>query len=249
MVVGIYAVLVLIVLVMWVWSVYLQRELTVNSISLNVGDSFSWVFAGILALGVSVIIASNFLPIQVWKVFLFLVMMLGLDVVILWLTATWVHAVSSHKIPQKYRIEKKKSEDASLTSAILGSIAFITTMVVVNRPEYTLMVFLFLPVIVTVERAVALKKRIREISQFDTYTEEEVLKSEASLRKAIEEGKVLKPKENVVKKIIKREKLRFNQMKEAGLSEKASDNMVTIKRKNDELGKETNTDEEEADKT
>lgn len=238
MVAWVYSALITVVFVFGVWSVYLQRELIVNSVTLKVGDAVSWLIAIILGIGVGVIIATNFLPLQVWKVFIFLIVMLGVDGVILWLTATFVHAIASHKIPQSYRIQHKKREDRNLLLVGVLSLVIIIVTALSNEPLVSIASFLLVPIIVLIERSVTLKARIREIGVFDTYTEEEVTRSEDNLRKAIEDGRALKPKDNVLKKIIKRDKKRYSNMVNEALSKEESEKLVKQLKQNDELNEE-----------
>lgn len=230
---------------MWVWSVYLQRELTVNSVSLKVGDSLTWVLAILVGVGIGSIITANFLPVQTWKVFLFLIFMVAIDTVIIWLTATWVHATASHKIPIRYRSEKRKRENILLSVVIITSLALLTGIMVTSNMGVVILIYMFAPIVVLIERMVSLKMRVKELSKFEPYTEEEVLRAEKNLSKAIEEGRVLKPKDNVLKRIIKQERKRIRKILNSEKTDNASANMEKVKRENDELRQQE--DENKAD--
>lgn len=229
----VYALLVLVVCMVWVWSTYLQKELTVNSVTLRVGDSLSWVLASVVGIGVGAIVLSNALSIQGWKIFLFLICMMAVNSVVMWLTAVWVHAIASHKISERYRVNIKKRETFRFILVSLLSGSLVVSILLMPVLEGVVMVFLLTPIIVILERVVSLKIGVKELSKFDVYTEEEIARAEERLKVAIQEGNVLKPKENALKKIIKKEKARHKRLREQEKMSKASDNMVNIKRKND----------------
>lgn len=229
---------------MWVWSVYLQRELTINSVSVRVGDSLTWVLAILVGVGIGSIITANFLPVQTWKVFLFLVFMVAIDTLIIWLTASWVHAIASHKIPLRYRRENNKRENITLSLVIIIALVLLTVVMVTRNMGVVVLIYMFTPILVLIERTVSLKMRIKEISKFEIYTEEEVLRAEESLIKGIEEGTILTPRDNVLKKLIKREQKRIRIILNSEKTDNASENMENIKRKNDELSQQEDTTDE-----
>ena len=243
----IYALLLAVVFTMWLWSVYMQQELTSNSVSLKAGDTISYMIAIIIGLGVATIVVSNFLPIQAWKVFIFLILMALIDVVIVYLTAKFVHAMTSHKVTSKYRIENKEREDRHLVTSIILAVIILLVMVLINEIELSIMLFLFTPIVLLIERTVSLKKRIREVSEFDVFTVEEIQEADDKLAKAIEDGTVLKPKTGVFQRVVGNERKRYKQVRDAmkeSVATKQSEQMEEIKRKNDELEEENNKEEE-----
>lgn len=248
LVVGVYGLLIAIVLVMWIWSIYLQRELTLNSITIKVGDTFSWVLVTLFVLGAMLIGVSNFTPVQVWKVFIFLVLVLGIDVVILWMTATWVQGVASHKIEPAYHVKHSKRENSYLGLAIWVAIGVLVGVLISGIEIVAIGMFVCLPIILVLERAVSLKIHTKEVSKFPTYTKEEVEESEKRLRLAVERGEILKPKENALKKLVRKEKIRVEKKRVDDKIDTDSAKMVDIKRKNDELAETKNSDKEEDDK-
>lgn len=232
MVTGIYIGLIAIVLVMWVWSIFMQRDLTINSVTLKAGNALSIIFAILVGIGASVIIASNFLPVDTWKIFILLILMMIVSLGVMWLTASLVQAIVSHKIPQSYRIGKQTRETVYLIVSVIVSAMVIGSMLTVGDATTTILIFIFTPIVVIIERTIAIKLRIKEITKFDAYTEEEISKAEKNFDKAIKEGKVLKPRENLLAKKVKKQREQNKRMQEYNRSIRNSEEMVKTAKKN-----------------
>ena len=135
-------------------------------------------------------------------------------------------------------------ENITLSLVIILALVLLTVVMVTRNMGVVVLIYMFTPMLVLIERTVSLKMRIKEISKFEVYTEEEVLRAEESLIKGIEEGTILTPRDNVLKKLIKREQKRIRIILNSEKTDNASENMENIKRKNDELSQQEETTDE-----
>lgn len=240
----IYGLLLTLVLIMYGWSKYIQRELTVNNVTLKVGDSFSWVLFMMISLGVLTIIMANILHLQVWKIFIMLMGVMGVNIVILWLTATWILAMTSHRVQQGYRIKYKHYENGSYIATLILSIGLMLSILLFRRDEVTVLLFLFVPIICLLERVVNIKRRIKHINTYELYTEEEVQRANKNLEQAIKSGKALQPKKNVLRKLMIFEKRKYKALREEDKTKRASQHLEEVKRKNDKQAKDDDEQDE-----
>lgn len=227
----------------WVASIYVIRELVINSTTLRMGKIITGLIAGVLVLGVTTILSSYLLPVNTWKVYGLLLMVMLIGVGIMWITARGVLSILSHKIPTDYRAGSVKREDSTLFYGVGFSIIALGIILTMNDVGVSVLMFLFLPIFIVIERVVAVKNLMRDVKPFDLYTEEEYEKSEARLVKGIEDGVIFKNKDNFVMRKVKKYQESRKKMREYQQARRDSEVMLQVAKKNAEDA--DNSEEEE----